>query len=150
MRAFNRFQGDPALQITLNGADMRFIGGQPVMDQGVNNAALISLFTKRGWWGNVLFTDVNQKIGADFEEIRTIVDVQTLNDYNDAARGALKWMTDSGLASRVDVDVTNPVTNQIRTTVAIYPPGQDLEELKFLKNGINWISQAANPAHERL
>ena len=150
MITYNRFQGDPALKITVDGADMTFKGGQPVMDQGFNNAALISLFTRRGWWGNALFQDVNQQIGSDFEEPRTIINVQTINDYTDAARGALRWMKESGVASKIDVTVTNPNMQQIRTAVVIYPPGQDIRSLLFLKNGINWISQTLNPAHGRL
>jgi len=146
---FNRFQGDPAIKITESGASMKFIGGQPVMDQGLENAVTISLFTKPGWWGNALIRDDNKKIGADFERVRVTVDLQTINDYADAARQALKWMKDSNLASRVEVTVTNPRTDWIKTQIDIYPPGQDLQSLLFLKNGLNWISQAVNPAHKR-
>lgn len=146
----NRFQGDPAIKITERGAHMLFIGGQPVMDQGLENAAQISLFTKLGWWGNTLISDPNRKIGSSFQENRTIVEIQTLNDYRDAADAALKWMKDVGLASKIEIEVMNPYTDHIYTTIKIYPPGQDAEELIFLNNGLNWIYQAGNPANERL
>ncbi len=145
----NRFQGDPAIKITDSGATMKFIGGQPIMDAGLENAAIISLFTKPGWWGNTLIADENQKIGSEFEQIRTIIDVQTINDYNDAATLALKWMRDSGIASKIDIEVTNPSNDIINTSIIIRPPGSDLTELLFIKNGLNWLSQAQNPAHER-
>jgi len=150
MGIYNRFTGDPAVKITEHGARMKFVGGQPVMDQGIENAVQISLFTKKGWWGNFLLKE-NEKIGiTDFNTIRVVVDIQTINDYRDDAEKALKWMTETGLASKIDVVVTNPYTNQIWTKILITPPGQDVMELLFIKNGLNWILQAQNPAHERM
>jgi phage gp46-like protein len=146
----DRFQGDPAVKITEGGASMTFKGGQPVMDQGFENAVQMSLFTKPGWWGNVLLTEDEQKIGSNFEQIRTIVDVQTINDYADDARVAMRWMISSRLAESIDVTVLNPYLNQIHTSVIIRPPGRDSAKLLFLKNGINWIMQATYPANERL
>lgn len=146
---YNRFQGDPAIKITEQGATMKFIGGQPIMDQGLENAVIISLFTKRGYWGNALEQDENKKIGSDFERQRTIVDIQTINDVRDDVNVALQWMKDVNLVSKIEVDVTNPYTDQIWVNIKLYPPGQDVQELLFFKNGVNWISQAKYPAHER-
>lgn len=146
----NRFQGDPAIKLTPDGAKMKFIGGQPIMDQGFDNAVQISLFTKPGWWGNDLVIEDNKKIGSTFQEQRTIVDIQTINDYTDAAKLALNWMIDNNIASKIEINVTNPNMNYIKTSIFIYPPGQDASKLLFLQNGINWISQAKNPAYERL
>lgn len=146
---YNRFQGDPAIKITENGATIEFIGGQPIMDQGLNNAVLISLFTKNGWWGNVLEKDENKKIGSEYEKQRTIIDIKTINDIRDAAEKALQWMKNIKLSSKIDVSVSNPISNQIFTKITIHPPGTDKKELLFIKNGLNWISQAINPAHER-
>ena len=146
---FNRFQGDPAIKITESGAIMKFIGGQPVMDQGLENAIIISLFTKKGWWGNTLFIDENKKIGSDYEQVRITIDVRTINETRDEADIATKWMKDVKLASKIDITVTNPFANRIKTQLIIYSPGKDIQELLFFQNGINWLSQAKNPAHER-
>lgn len=146
---YNRFYGDPAVRITEQGAQMKFIGGQPIMDQGLENAVQISLFTKPGWWGNTLNKEDSKNIGSTFEEQRTIIDTQTINDYRDAATLALAWMKTVNLVSKIEIDVTNPVGNQIRTAIRLYPPGRDVVELLFFQNGLNWIRQAQNPAHER-
>jgi phage gp46-like protein len=146
----SRFQGDPAVKITENGAKMKFTDGQPVMDQGIENAVQISLFTKPGWWGNSLVKNTNQKIGSEFEKQRVIVDVDTLNDVRNDANEALKWMLDVNLASQINVVVNNPDLNHINTYIQIKPPGQDIQELLFYNNGINWINQSLNPAHERM
>lgn len=150
MNGYNRFQGDPAIKIEPSGAKMKFIDGQPVMDQGFENAAIISLFTLQGYWGNDLTQVLSEKIGSDYEKDRVIIDVDTINDVTDAATLALQWFIDSGLASTIDIDVTNPDNKSIHTEVIIHPPGaQTLTELLFIKNGINWISQSKCPAHER-
>lgn len=150
MKTNNRYQGDPAIEITPNGASMTFRGGQPVMDQGFHNYVLISLFTKKGWWGNALTSDENKKIGSDFEEQRTIVDLQTINDYRDSVKLSLQSMLDTGIAKTIDVVITNPAINNINASILITPPGETPEQLIFLKNGLNWIAQANNPASERL
>lgn len=148
--AFDRFQGDIAVKISENGASMTFIGGQPVVDQGLENAVIISLFTKKGWWGNALIKDENKKIGSDFERVRVTIDVQTINDVKDDAEKALAWMRTVNLASSIDITVINPRTDWIKTGIDVFSPGKDVQEFLFLKNGLNWLSQAKNPAHERM
>jgi phage gp46-like protein len=146
---FDRFQGDPAIKLTELGASMTFIGGQPVMDQGIENAVIISFFTKPGWWGNSLQSDPNKQIGSEVEKQRTIVDIDTINEYNDAMNNALNWMLETRLSSKNEIIVTNPTFDRINSNVKISPPGQDIHELLFIKNGLNWIAQAKYPAHGR-
>lgn len=126
---------------------MVFKGGQPVMDNGLENAVQISLFTKPGWWGNVL-AEPEQEIGSDFEQSRIIIDIETLNNVREDAEDALRWLTDTGLAESVDVETSIPA-GQINTQISIAPPGQSSEEFLFTQNGLNWIGQALNPAHGR-
>ena len=147
---YNRFYGDPKITLTNSGASMTFKGGQPVMDQGLENAVVISLFTKPGFWGNDLIREESQKIGSDYQQQRTIIDVQTINDVRDAAKNALKWMKGTEVASKIEIQVINPYNDQIQTAIRILPPGQDANELLFFKNGINWVNQAVNPAYERI
>lgn len=142
----DRFQGDPRLVLTENGAKIIFTGGQPVMDQGVENLALISLFTMQGWAGNVLFTDPNQKIGSDF--IDASLEAITLTSLNKIRDAALKALVNP-LFGSVEVEVTNPTSYQIKTDIILKPPGEDPQALTLLKNGINWIVQGTDPASER-
>lgn len=152
MTTYNRFQGDIAVKITADGAKMLFIGGEPVRDQGLENAVTISLYTKKGWWGNVLLSEDSKKIGSDVEitALKPIVDLQSINNMNDAIDKALQWMTDVKLAQSYDINVVNPKVDELKAQIIIYPPGRDSLTLLFLKNGINWISQATNPASERM
>lgn len=152
MTIYNRFAGDPSVTITPDGAKMKFINGEPVKDQGLENAVLISLFTRRGYWGNSLISEESKKIGSDVESVslEPIVSIQSVNNMTDAIDRALKWMTDTKLSQDNEITVTNPSSNNLKATIKITPPGRDSQTLLFLKNGLNWIGQALNPAHTRM
>ena len=124
---YNRFQGDPAVKITEDGAKMKFINGQPVMDQGLVNAVLISLFSRRGYWGNSLITEESKKIGSDVEKtaLEPIVNIQSINNMTDAIDKALSWMTDTKLSQENEINVTNPNSNTV-------PRGNSQNRLKAL------------------
>ena len=149
---YNRFQGDPAIQITPDGASMTFKGGQPICDQGFENAVNISLFTRPDYWGNIFFKKSSEKIGSDYQDEceKTIVNITSINNITDAAQRALKWMTDNALADKITINVTNPRTDYINTSIEISPPGSGNQSFIFTKNGANWIGQANNPADKML
>lgn len=141
------FEGDPKLTLDENGSAMIFRGGQPVMDRGLENLALISLFTKRGWAGNIFFTDPNQRIESDFEEAANQpITLQSLNDIQDAAEKALS----NPAFGNVTVTIINPNGYHTNVIIRMEPPGQNIIELFLSKNGLNWTAQANNPAYRRL
>jgi len=141
------FNGDPRLILTDDGATFDFKGGQPVMDQGLENLVLISLFTRKGWAGNVLFQDVKQKIGSDFEDTANqSITLSTLNDVRQAGLLAL----DSEVFGDVEIEVTNPNSLTLRVVILIRPPVGDPFSLLLVKNGTNWIFQKINPAYRRI
>jgi len=147
----DRFQGDPKMILTEDGADLVFKAGQPVMDQGLENAAFISLFTEPGWCGNVLFEDEVQKIGSLYEQTgRQPITLTNLNDMRDSSQNALAWMIPENLAARVESNSANP-TGELRVTeILIEPPGQDVQTLLLTKYGENWINQSLDPAHKKV
>jgi|GEM_PF-1965699 len=141
------FSGDPKLVLTPNGSKLVFKGGQPVMDQGLENLALISLFTKKGWAGNAFIADPDKKIGSDFEE--TANQPITLTSLNAIARTAEKSL-DNPAFGKITVEVTNPNSYRIDAILTIETPGSDIKTLILTKNGQNWINQNLNPAHRRI
>jgi phage gp46-like protein len=147
----DRYQGDPKLVLDEHGADLIFRGGQPVMDQGLENAALISLHTREGWCGNALTRKPEQRIGSRYElALEQPITLTALNAVRNAALAALQWMIDVKVASRVDVAVSNPQGAALRTLAVIVPPSRDPLILLQSKNGINWISQKLDPASARI
>jgi hypothetical protein len=108
------FSGDPKLYLTADGSDLLFNGGQPVMETGKANVAIIALFTSEGWCGNAFIHSENDKIGSGFESsLKNPITLKSLALISDAAEKAL---TKAGLTV-VDVDVTNPITNRINVSI---------------------------------
>lgn len=143
----DRYQGDPKIFITIDGAEMVVKGGQPIMDGGLENAANISLLTEEGWYGNYLIADPNQHIGARFlNAVKQAVTLSMLVDSTNAMGLALQWMIDTSVASKVTPLVRNPEGRIIVAEVTIEPPGQDIQKLLLTNNGNNWIVQKIDPA----
>ena len=133
------------------GANLTFKGGQPVMDRGLENAALISLHTRPGWAGNILQRKPEEQIGSQFEKaLEQPITLTSFIGVRNAALQALQWMIDIRTASTVDARVSNPSGRQVDTAVLIKPPSQDPIILLQTKNGINWISQKIDPANLRV
>jgi len=144
---FDRFQGDPRLILTEEGAEIKWIGGQPVMDQGIENEILIPLFTEEGWVGNILFTDPNQRIGSNF--IATSNKSITINQQNKLRQAALDAL-DAPILGEVDVEINNPSGYRQNVAILAKPPFREEKQLLLVKNGQNWINQKINPANERI
>jgi hypothetical protein len=142
------FEGDPKIILTEDGAELVYNDGQPVMDQGLENSALISLFTLPGWIGNTLLNE-DEKIGSDFEvTARGTLTLSKLADIENAAFRALN--TSFQKVTESSAQVNNPIGNQLDMLVRISPPGQDVDLLLTSKNGLNWRSQALDPANKRV
>ncbi|MEE8206714.1 MAG: hypothetical protein V3T82_07175 [Nitrospinaceae bacterium] len=140
------YQGDPALKITLDGADLTFKGGQPVMDQGLENQAQISLFTGQGWPGNFLLPDEGQ-LGSSFEtKVQGPITLSSLAELEKTAEDAIS----APVFGTIRAEASNPESWRIDLKVTIEPPGRDVTTVLLSRNGQNWISQALNPANERL
>ncbi len=143
----DRFQGVPKLILTADGSTIQYQGGQPVMDQGLENVAMISLFTAPGWWGNSLVQNQDQEIGSNFEaETKKPITLQMLTDVQTAAENAL----DDPSFGKVNTTVLNPEYDRLEITNLIEPPGQDTQEIILTRNGQNWINQAVDPAYKRV
>jgi hypothetical protein len=142
------YGGDPRITIDENGADLVYRDGQPVMDQGLENSDLISLFTAPGWCGNILLEE-DQRIGSDFEKKATgTLTLSKLALIENAARLAL--ISPSVLTENIQVSVVNTQGSGLSVVIRRGPPGQDIKELVLSRNGLNWLSQANNPANMRL
>lgn len=142
------FEGDPKLILTDQGSDLVFRDGQPVMDAGLENFALISLFTKPGWPGNAILSDAEQ-IGSDFETLATgSITRESLANTQNAA--ALALSSDVLKVTELDVEIANPVGTQLDVRIRLAPPGEDVELLLTREFGLNWRSQAQDPANERI
>jgi phage gp46-like protein len=128
------YSGDPRLTLSPAGADLTYKDGQPVMDAGLENYVLISLFTRPGWCGNVLLPPAS-RIGSDFEETcaRSIT-LSTLADIANAAERALR----SAYFPDIKVTVTNPRSNWLSIAIRLGNQAITLD-----RRGLLWLSQLA-------
>lgn len=131
---------DPRLILTADGSHLQFVGGQPLMDDGLENLALICLFTSPGWCGNRF---IKSPIGSDFEAAcNQPITRQALNDIRNAAERALAGPQ----FDRVTAIVTNPTGHRLNVSIAL---GRGAGLVLTRDNG-NWSYQAASPAHLRV
>jgi phage gp46-like protein len=146
-----QYQGDPKLYVNETGAYLKFKGGQPVMDQGLENRVAIPLLTRRRsksdkkpWVGNLVFLNSKHRIGSDFEEaFEAPITLSSLEDRKKAGEKALQSMIDDKLASDIIVTVTNPTGYRIDTNFLIKAP--KFSEVGISYNGANWIIQNTDP-----
>jgi len=149
-----QYDGDPKLSITESGSDIESIGGQPVMDRGLENYVLISMFTRKGWAGNsVLKALGHAEVGEDFEvlSLNKALTISAMESQASAAKKALSGMVKAGLASKVDVEWRNPEKDVYVLTPIIHPPGNgSAASFMLTKNGPNWNNQKKDPAYQRV
>ncbi len=120
-------------------ADMVIINGLPQLTDGLDNAVYLSLFMP-DYWGNDIADD-DQKYDS---EIPVIMAEQTLTnqtrlDIIEAAKNALNWMLDNGIASNIDVIAEIPEIGRLYLAVTITEPEQ--EDPSTFAYSLNWDAQ---------
>jgi hypothetical protein len=138
----DRYSGDPRITLGPDGSDLDYQGGNPVMDRGVENAALLSLFTREGWAGNI-FSPPENHIGSDFE--KTCEGAVTLSKLADIENSAARSL-ESKLFQNVEVEATNPKSDRLRVEAKIGPGSV----LSLTREGALWTNQSNDPASRRL
>ncbi|MBU1080900.1 MAG: hypothetical protein KKB59_10480 [Spirochaetes bacterium] len=138
----DRYSGDPRLVLTANGADLDYRGGQPVMDQGIENCILLSLFVREGWAGNV-FLPPERRLGSDYEKTcRGTITLSKLVDVENSAERALS----SKVFGTVKASASNPTADHLAVEIKIGSGGV----LSLTRERALWVAQINDPASRRL
>ena len=131
------FGGEPKLFLSADGANISVRSGQPVMEQGLENIALISLFTEEGWFGNQ-FLRIG-KVGSRFvRSARAPITISSLNDVRQAGLDALR----GNVFGDVSANVSNVSGQQLKVEFFITPPTGPDEQLIIERITGNWLAQA--------
>jgi phage gp46-like protein len=126
---------DPRIILSADGARLQFSGGQPLLDHGLENLVLISLFSAPGWVGNRFMV---REIGSDFEEAcNQPITRQSLERIRNAAERALALT----ILGKVTVEVSNP--NSYRLDVRV-------GSVCLTRNNGTWSFQANDPAYRKV
>ena len=118
------YQGDPKLKISpYSDGGINYNYGQPDMDTGLENAVIISLGTKKGWWGNLLMQKETQKIGSDYDLLtHSIINSNQIKKIEDNAESSLNWMKSLNIIEKAESSVSNPQADRIENTIRIIKP----------------------------
>lgn len=141
------YSGDPRIFLSEDGSRLYYRGGQPVMDQGLENSAFIDLFGGKDWAGNIFFDDNEEKLTSEFLEVVSgPITLGYLRDVEQSAELALS----GSIYGNVTATATNPSSLITQINILIEPPGENPFNLVLTKDGINWQFQKLNPAHGRV
>ena len=131
------YDGDVKLIPTDDGGQITIEKGQPVMDDGLETAPYISLFSG-DYWGNAI-SDRDEKTESELETLfsQTLTN-QVRLDAEEYALQALEWMKRQGIAAKIEAEGSIPRTGFLGLVVRIYQPDDTVTELRYQ---INWTNQ---------
>jgi phage gp46-like protein len=148
--AYDRTQGDPKISMTNDGADLVFKGGQPVMDSGLENAVLISLFSGAEWFGNA-FAQPSARIESRFYPLTLkAITLSRLAELERAVKADLSSLVSQGIIAEPAVRASNPSGERLVIEITISPPGAKTETILLSRYGANWSVQTTHPASTRV
>jgi phage gp46-like protein len=130
--------GDIRLTPTADGGDITWTNGQPDMDQGIETAVYLSLFSGPDWWGNAIAGQYERAESALEALLSRTLTVQTMLDAEEAARQALAWMVPAGVAAKVAVSASLPALGWLALQVTVTQPAGDEVTTRY---AINWAAQ---------
>ena len=124
--------------------DIEYQSGDVLIDDGLDTAIFISLFTdapdgtgQGGWWGDAVDA---QPVGSLLWTLgRSVINDELLASAKEYCSDALQWLIDDDIAKTVDVTVE--ITGQFSIGIAIQITKADSSTLS-LQYAYNWQAQA--------
>ncbi len=139
-------QGDAHLFQTDNDGDISVTDGIVEMVGGLQNLAYLCLFggnedddgsqdSQRGYWGNLLETDIDFKLISKTQFLLRSIPAISANllRIEDAANSDLAVFLNKNIASSVEVAVSIPALNRIKIVVNIEAQGVE-SQFEFTEN----------------
>lgn len=128
--------GDIALKWDGTGADLAFEDGDLVIDDGLQTAVIVSLFSdrrarsddtlpdgstdRRGWWADQWAEVPGDQLGSRLWLLGREKELpEPMRRARDYAMEALSWLTEDGIAASVDVQPSVPRRGVLGLAVAI-------------------------------
>ena len=131
------YDGDAKLIPTQDGGQITIKSGQPIMDDGLETAVYISLFSG-DYWGNAI-SERDEKCESKLETLFShTLNNQVRLDAEEYALQALEWMKRQGIAAKIEAEGSIPRTGFLGLVVRIYQPDDTVAELRYQ---INWANQ---------
>lgn len=141
------YSGDVYLFNTLDGGEIDFKNGQPILDQGLETAVYISVFSKASWQNDLDFNNISRQTNSRFEEILfgTLTNQSRLNAIR-FAEDSLLWLKKDRIADKIEIDAFIINGSKLLTVIDIFKPNEkNALTFKFITN---WENQETFPAHK--
>lgn len=128
--------------------DLSILDGDLVLDDGLETALILSIFTdrraldddplpdpngdKRGWWGDT-YSPINaDKVGSRLwllERERDLKDVPLRAEQY--LREAVQWLLDDGVVERIDCKAERPRPGMLSFSITVWQPGITPRQFQF-------------------
>ena len=122
---------DPTMTLGGDGGDLILDGGDLLVGNGLDSAAILSLFggnvddsgsqaaEELQYWGNVIETDPNRSLRSETQHLIESLPVTSgnLRRVEDAVKRDLAWMVDEKLVQSMEVDVELVGVKRIRIVI---------------------------------
>jgi len=132
------FDGDVRVVNSEDGGEITFEHGQPLMDEGLETAVYLSLFSSPGWWGNSLSTQ-GEQLGCTLEDLRNgTLSNKVRLDAEETCRKALAWLVSEGVADSVTIVASIPRADLLGLVITIKQPATGQATLRY---AVNWKAQ---------
>jgi len=136
-----RTQGDPKIYMLPNGIEIRYQGGQPIMDGGLENMVLILLFTEKGWPMNKVLHLSEQIVSDYLSECRKPITITQIRNIEVSAEDALKPIENNGIGTITGLSVRMSSGNIVNLTFIVNPPSGNTQVFNISGFGRNWELQ---------
>jgi phage gp46-like protein len=126
------------LKLTITGGtpDITIVNGKPETTDGLFNAVFLSLFTPP-YWGNAV-SGQEERYSSTIPEIMSRPLTATARlDVIAAAKDALSWMIDEGVADEIEVAAELQGSGRLNLAVTISEPSGD----STFAYALNWDAQ---------
>jgi phage gp46-like protein len=134
------YEGDPKLFPCGDACDLEIVNGQPIMDDGLENAVFLSIFTTAQWWGNSVALDDAERYLSRFNELqrRTLTEAALL-DAEEYAKAALAWLVAGRIAASVTVAASIMADGFLGLEVVVSRPDRS----QTIRYSVNWDTMEA-------
>lgn len=130
--------------------DIRLERGEPDVDDGLETAVLVSLFTdrregdERGWWGDA-FDD--EPLGSRLWKLdREKMTPAIIGQAQTYCQEALEWLKTEGIASKILIDISIISSDKLGIAVEITRPNGETVGYKWR---YLWKYQELEPVNNR-
>jgi phage gp46-like protein len=144
------FEGDLALFNNLIAGDINVENGQPTMEQGLETAIFISLYSgdKKSYWANEnLQQTPTYQMGGEYEKLSEglALNPQSAQRLNEAIKRDIQWLIDENIVNEITTQ-SSIINGAYQVVITVLKNDNSTQQFKYSNN---WVGQYLSPSHEK-